>query len=193
MSIYQLYPIILLFHILSAIIWLGFFPVEISLFRSIKKEHDLMNKNLLLTKLLSLTNLTGMIGSIGILFTGIILVLISPFYHFFEIKANHWLTTKQVIILIILIITFTAIIPISRKIKDSVDKAFDEKSFRKFVRWAYTEKILVLINFLLAFFHRYYFWKITWKIICRISNSKYQTKLKKLEPVQANGLYWIRE
>ncbi|MEJ5304783.1 MAG: hypothetical protein WHV63_02460 [Ignavibacteria bacterium] len=157
MSIYQLYPIILLFHILSAIIWLGFFPVEISLFRSIKKEHDLMNKNLLLTKLLSLTNLTGMIGSIGILFTGIILVLISPFYHFFEIKANHWLTTKQVIILIILIITFTAIIPISRKIKDSVDKAFDEKSFRKFVRWAYTEKILVLINFLLAFFHRYYF------------------------------------
>ncbi|MGB9665477.1 MAG: hypothetical protein ACPL25_11260 [Ignavibacteria bacterium] len=157
MIIYQMYPIILLLHILSAVIWLGFFPVEISLIKSIKKENSKDIKNSLMTKLLSLTNLTGMIGSIGILFTGIILVLISPLFHFFEMKANHWLTTKQFIILIILLITFVFIIPISKKIKSSMNENYVESSFKKFVRWSYTEKILVLINFLLAFLHRFYF------------------------------------
>lgn len=157
MTIYQFYPLILLFHILSAIIWLGFTPVEISFINSIKKENNKQNKDLLVTKLLSLTNLTGMIGSIGILLTGIFLVIISPFYHFFEMKANHWLTTKQFVILIILLITFVFIIPISKTIKSSMNNNFDEKAFKKFVSWTYTEKILVLINFLLAFLHRFYF------------------------------------
>lgn len=157
MTIYQLYPLILLIHILSSIIWLGFFPVEISLINSIKRESNKEKKNLLITKLLSLTNLTGMIGSIGILLTGISLVLISPIYNFFEIKANHWLTTKQFIIIIIFLIIFLFIVPISKKIRNSTNENFDESYFRKFERWAYTEKILVLINFLLGFLHRFYF------------------------------------
>ena len=157
MTIYLLYPIILLLHILSSIIWLGFFPVEISLINSIKSESNKENQNLLVSKLLSLTNLTGMIGAIGILLTGILLVLISPIYNFFEMKANHWLTTKQFIIIIILLITFIFIIPISKRIRSKLNENIDEKFFRKFVRWAYTEKILVLINFLLAFLHRVYF------------------------------------
>lgn len=157
MTIYQLYPLILLLHILSATIWLGFFPVELSLIKSIKNETNKSNKDLLVTKLLSLTNLTGMIGSIGILLTGIILVLISPVYHFFEMKANHWLTTKQFIILFILLITFAFIIPGSKKIKSSMKENFDEIAFKKFLRWSYTEKVLVLINFLLAYLHRFYF------------------------------------
>ncbi|MCX8056762.1 MAG: hypothetical protein N3F03_04015 [Ignavibacteria bacterium] len=155
MFMYQIYPIILLIHILSAIIWLGFFPVEISLIKSIKKETNEDFKKLLVQKLLNLTNLTGMIGSIGIILTGILLVVISPVYNFFEVKANHWLTTKQFIILIILLITFLFIIPVSKKIKNS--SADNSLNFQKFVRWAYTEKILVLINFLLAFLHRFYF------------------------------------
>lgn len=157
MTIYQLYPLILLFHILSAIIWLGFLPVEFSLIKSIKNENNSQNRNLLITKLFSLTNLTGMIGSIGILLTGISLVLISPFYQFFEIKANHWLTTKQFIFIIILLITFIYLIPFSKRIKNSVNDNFDENTFKKFVSWSYIEKILVSINFLLAFLHRFYF------------------------------------
>jgi len=157
MTLYQFYPLILLIHILSSIVWIGFFPVEVSLIKSIRKENNNENRKLLLTKLLQLTNLTGMIGSIGILLTGIALVLISPFYHFFEIKANHWLTTKQFNLIIILLITFLFIIPISKKIRSTLNQNFDERSFGKFVKWSYTEKFLVLINFLLAFLHRFYF------------------------------------
>jgi hypothetical protein len=155
MSIYQFYPLLILIHLLCAVIWLGFFPVEIYLIKSIKKESNSDIKNNLVQKLLALTNLTGMIGSIGIILTGIFLVLISPLYNFFEMKANHWLTTKQFVILIILVITFALIIPTSKKIKNYSDT--NSKDFKKFVRWAYTEKILVLINFLLGFLHKYYF------------------------------------
>lgn len=155
MSIYQFYPLLVLIHLLCAVIWLGFFPVEIYLIKSIKKESNSDIKNNLVQKLLALTNLTGMIGSIGIILTGIFLVLISPLYNFFEMKANHWLTTKQFVILIILVITFALIIPTSKKIKNYSDT--NSKDFKKFVRWAYTEKILVLINFLLGFLHKYYF------------------------------------
>jgi hypothetical protein len=119
MTIYQIYPLILLLHIISATIWLGFVPAELSLIKSIKSENNKQNKNLLVVKLLSLTNLTGMIGAVGILLTGIVLVIISPFYHFFEMKTNHWLTTKQFIILLILLITFAFLIPVSKKIKSS--------------------------------------------------------------------------
>jgi hypothetical protein len=157
MTLYQFYPLILLIHILSSIVWIGFFPVEVSLIKSIRKENNNENRKLLLTKLLQLTNLTGMIGSIGILLTGIALVLILPYYHFFEIKANHWLTTKQFNLIIILLITFLFIIPISKKIRSTLNENFDEHSFGKFVKWSYTEKFLVLINFLLAFLHRFYF------------------------------------
>ncbi len=155
MLVYQLYPILVLAHVLSAVIWLGFFPVEISLIKSIKGEKDFTNKKLLIQKLLSLTNLTGMIGSIGIIATGILLVIISPIYNFFEVKANHWLTTKQFIILLILLITFAFIIPLSKKIKNNNDQ--DGISFSKFIKWTYIEKIFVLINFILAVLHRYYF------------------------------------
>lgn len=155
MWMYQIYPIVILIHILSAIVWLGFFPVEVSLIRSIKKEVNNEVKKALIQKLFGLTNLTGMIGSIGIILTGILLVIISPIYNFFEFKANHWLTTKQFIILIILLITFVWIIPLSKKIKKLQE--VDASQFKKFVKWAYTEKILVLINFLMAFLHRYYF------------------------------------
>lgn len=155
MFLYQIYPVIILLHILSAVIWLGFFPVEIYLINSIKKESNTDFKKNQIQKLLTLTNLTGMIGAIGIIITGIALVLISPLYNFFEFKANHWLTTKQFIILIILLIIFAAIIPLSKKIKNFSDT--NSNDFKRFVRWTYIEKTLVLINFLLAFFHRYFF------------------------------------
>lgn len=155
MFVFQVYPIILLIHLLSAVIWLGFFPVEIYLIRSVKKEINVEIKKSLIQKLLFLTNLTGMVGSLGIILTGILLVITSPIYNFFEFKANHWLTTKQFIILIILMITFIVIIPLSKKIKNFSDT--DSSNFKKFVKWTYIEKVLVLINFLLGFIHRYYF------------------------------------
>lgn len=155
MFLHQIYPFLILIHLLSAVIWLGFFPVEIYLIKSIRKEINKEVKKSLFQKLLALTNITGIIGSSGIILTGILLVQISSTYNFFEFKANHWLTTKQFIILIILLIIFVKIIPLSKKIKNSFNSDSDE--FKRFIKWAYTEKILVLINFLLAFLHKYYF------------------------------------
>lgn len=157
MSIYQTYPLILLIHSLSAVIWIGFFPVEISVIKTIKKETNEIVRKTLIQKLFSLKNMTGMIGAIGIILTGILLVIISPVYNFFEMKSNHWLTTKQFIILIILAITFLIIIPVSKKIKKLSSEIDSHNHFRKFVIWSYTEKFLVLINFLMAFLHKYYF------------------------------------
>lgn len=154
---FQFYPFLVFIHILSCIVWLGFLPVEIYLIRSIKKEINQENKKLLIYKLLSLTNLTGMIGAVGILLTGILMVIILPHYNFFEFKANHWLTTKQFIVLFIMIIIFTLIIPISKKIKISLKDNVIDSKFNSFIRWNYVEKLMVFISFSLGFFHRFYF------------------------------------
>ncbi len=156
MLIYQFYSVLILIHVISVIVWLGFFPVELNLIKSIKKEINIDIKTLLINKLLSLKNLTGMIGSIGILLTGILMVLISPFYNFFEFKANHWLTTKQILFILILIITFVIIIPVSKKIRNSHDSK-NEQLFDRFIKWTFVEKSLVFVNFLLGFLHKYYF------------------------------------
>lgn len=157
MVINHLYPLIVVLHILSAVVWLGFFPVEINLIKTIKNTEDKILMNFVLQKLLSLTNLTGIIGLSSIVFTGILLVIISPIFNFFEIKSNHWLTTKQIIILILMILIFAFLIPVSKKLKNSKDENSFNKHLKGFIKLSYVEKILVLINFLLAVFHRYYF------------------------------------
>lgn len=157
MVVYQIYPLIVVLHILSAVIWLGFFPVELNLIKTIQNTEDMSLRTFILQKLLSLTNLTGIIGLTGIVLSGILMVIISPIYNFFEVKSNHWLTTKQVIILIIMILIFAFLIPVSKKLKNSDNEVTFSKHLKSFIRIAYAEKILVLINFLLAAFHRYYF------------------------------------
>lgn len=156
------YPIVLLIHILSVIVWLGFFPVQISMIKTIRSETEWSVKNSLVLNFLKVTNLVGMIGATGIVITGIILVLINPAYNFFEFKSNHWLTTKQFIILVILLIIFAFVIPTSKKLKNLMlapNQNFElfNKNFGKLNRLINIEKILVLINFMLAFFHRFYF------------------------------------
>lgn len=157
MVVYQIYPLIVVLHILSAVIWLGFFPVEINFIKTIQNTVDMSLRKFILQKLLSLTNLTGIIGLTGIVLTGILMVIISPIYNFFEFKANHWLTTKQVIILIIMILIFALLIPISKKLKNASKAEEFRIYFKRFIKLSYIEKILVLINFLLAALHRYYF------------------------------------
>ena len=161
-TMYKLYPLILLIHVLSAIIWLGFFPVQISYIKSITSEFDWDVKQALLKNFLKVTNTLGMIGATGIVLTGIILVLLNPVYNFFEFKANHWLTTKQFVILIILFIIITRIIPLSKNLKiNMMDSQKDNKiftrNFNKLIRLLSIEKVLVFINFLLAYLHRFYF------------------------------------
>ena len=84
---------------------------------------------------LQFTNLFGIVGSVGIAITGIILVALNPGYGFFDMSHAHWLATKQIIFVIILLNTFLRIIPASKKIRNFIDQGEDEKC--KSTIWSY--------------------------------------------------------
>ena len=56
--------------------------------------------------ILKYSNIAGMIGSMGLLITGVLMVLMNDAYGFFEFSANHWLVTKQLIMIVILWMVF---------------------------------------------------------------------------------------
>ena len=62
-------------------------------------------------------NLFGMIGAIGILITGITMVVQNPAYGFFSMSSNHWLATKQILMVVLLIILGGFIIPTAKKLE----------------------------------------------------------------------------
>ncbi|MBU2444575.1 MAG: hypothetical protein KJ666_03240 [Bacteroidetes bacterium] len=160
--------ILLVIHILSAVIWLGFFPIEIIMRRKITKlttKNDTQSETVILRSLISdylqLNGLTGKIGLIGILLTGVLLTSFSPYYSFFDFTANHWLVTKQMVMIIILIIVGTVYMSSARKLRSSLsmnEKFITEEDVylvKKFGWVSFAVHILVLINFLLAITHRF--------------------------------------
>lgn len=162
------HSILLVIHILSAVIWLGFFPIEIIMRRKIIKltmRTDTQSETGFLRSLISdylqLNNLTGKIGLIGILLTGILLTSFLPYYSFFNFTANHWLVTKQIIMIIILIFVGTIYMSSARKLRSSLsmNESFitEEVGYlvKKFGWISLAVHILVLINFLLAITHRF--------------------------------------
>lgn len=157
----MIYSILLIIHIISAVIWIGYLPSEIFLIKTINSLKDSTIKKIFILKFLRITNLTGMLGAIGILLTGTLLVIYSSYYKFFELTANHWLTTKQIIMIIILLFTFFYLIPAAKKLRVKLTSELQlneneiENSLKKFFNYCYIEKSLVLINFLLAITHKY--------------------------------------
>lgn len=162
------HSILLVIHILSAVIWLGFFPIEIIMRRKIIKlsmRTDTQSETGFLRSLISdylqLNSLTGKIGLIGILLTGILLTSFLPYYSFFNFTANHWLATKQIIMIIILIFVGTIYMSRAKKLRLSLsmNESFitEEVVFlvKKFGWISLAIHILVLINFLLAITHRF--------------------------------------
>ncbi len=112
---------------------------------------------------LTFANLFGMIGATGILITGIVLVVNNPAYGFFNMSSNHWLATKQILMVLLLIILGGFIIPTAKKVRAAIGKDLENqsaisedgyKNLQKLFKLNMTINIIVLINFLLAITHR---------------------------------------
>src|SRR4030042_2147869 len=69
---------------------------------------------------MTFANLFGMIGATGILITGISMVLLNPGYGFFLMTSNHWLATKQILMVALLITIGAFIIPTAKKIRAAI-------------------------------------------------------------------------
>ena len=98
----------------------------------------------------------------GILVTEIILVSISSYYSFFQFSMNHWLATKQVLMVVLIVITFVFLIPNAKKLTSKIENDLQSetilneninKNINKVGKILSVINVLVLINFLLAITH----------------------------------------
>ena len=112
-----MYPTLVTFHIIFAGIWLSFFIIELVLRKQIEKNFEADK----VSNYLMFSNTFGIIGSLGILATGIFIVTMNSQYGFFDMTSNHWLATKQIILLIILIITTSLVIPNSKEVREKLE------------------------------------------------------------------------
>lgn len=151
----NLYPTYITLHIIFAGIWLAFIAVEFILKGKINKEIS-VNENI--SSYLLFSNIFGIAGSIGIIVTGILLVLNSG-YGFFDMSSNHWLATKQILLVAILVITGMMLIPTAKKIRKEIENNVEELSkenLKKLFKANLIINLLVLLNLLFAITHRFY-------------------------------------
>lgn len=155
----QQYQIIVALHIIFAGAWLIFFAADIIIKKKIYSTASNEIKNQFISLYLQLTNLFGIVGSVGIAITGITMVILNPGYGFFDMTHAHWLAAKQIVFVIILFLTFAKIIPSAKKLREAISASNQNNidtnleaviKFNKFIN------ILVIINFIFAITHRFY-------------------------------------
>lgn len=153
------YQTIVVLHIIFAGIWLIFFAADIILKNQIRVSINTDTKKNLISVYLKFTNLFGIVGSVGIAITGITMVILNPGYGFFDMSHAHWLATKQILFVIILLNTFFRIIPASKKLREILDQNDNEnidKQFGNVVKINLLINVLVILNLLFAITHRFY-------------------------------------
>ncbi len=146
-------------HIIFAGMWLIFFAAEIILKNQIENATKVDIKNKLMSIYLQFTNLFGIVGSVGIAVTGIIMVLLNPSWGFFDMSHAHWLATKQILFVIILLNTFLRIIPASKKLRTLMSQDDNDATYfqyRNVVKINLIINVLVILNFVFAITHRFY-------------------------------------
>ncbi|MBI3124994.1 MAG: hypothetical protein HYZ10_11380 [Ignavibacteriales bacterium] len=158
------YYTILTFHIVFAGIWLINFATEPVLRWQILTNKNKSGERKFISLYLTFANLLGMIGAIGILTTGITLVLNSG-YGFFRMTDNHWLATKQILMIVLLIIIGAVLVPAAKKLRSALGNDLESgtpisdegyKTLGKIFTLNKVINIIVLINFLFAITHRYF-------------------------------------
>ncbi len=152
------YQTIVTLHIIFAGIWLINFVTDSVLRSFINKEKNIDKKVNNIRIYMKLVNLFGMIGTAGILVTGIVITILNPAYNFFEFTSNHWLVTKQLIMVFIFIILFAKLIPTAKSLRLSLNDLTNtefEALLKKLYKHTSSINILVIINFLMALSHRY--------------------------------------
>lgn len=161
----QFYPFILSLHIVFAGVWLVNLLVELYFKKSINASVGKPSETGLVSLYLKFVNIVGIIGAAGILVTGILMVVLNPGYQFFQFTANHWLTTKQIVMVVILILLFWKLIPTAKKLRLEIAKDLsspvDDKSglrtnLKKLYSLNFQMNILVVINFLMAITRVFY-------------------------------------
>ncbi len=157
------YYTILTLHIVFAGIWLLNLASEHILRWQIITNKNKSGERKFISLYLTFANLLGMIGAAGILLTGIFLVLNST-YGFFSMADNHWLATKQILMVVLLIIIGAVIIPTAKKLRSVIGNdleataSISEEGYNSLKKLYLTNKvinIIVFINFLFAITHRY--------------------------------------
>jgi len=156
------YLLIMKFHIVFAGMWLINLAVYPVLRKSVLQNKNKSGEKKLIHLYLTFGNLFGMIGGLGIILTGIFMVTDNPLYGFFQFTTNHWLASKQVLMVLLLIILGSIIIPTSKKIRAAIGTDFEKNeqlsedlynNLYKLFKWNIVINLIVLINFLLAITH----------------------------------------
>lgn len=160
----MIYLLIIKLHIVFAGMWLINLAAYPILRSSIINNKNKSGEKKFIHLYLTLANLFGMIGSIGILLTGIFMVTDNPLYGFFQFTVNHWLATKQILMVILLVIIGVIIIPTSKKVRIAMGTDFEKNepigedvynNLNKLFKWNVVINLIVLINFLLAITHNF--------------------------------------
>lgn len=160
----MLYFTFVTLHIIFAGMWLSNLLAD-SFFR----KQMILNKNTQLeikfiNIYLKYINLLSSISATGILLTGIFLVLNSG-YGFFRLTDNHWLASKQILMVLLLLIIGVFIIPTARKLRTSLESFPTNQNGLSDESRSYLNKLfklntivnfIVVINFLFAITHRYF-------------------------------------
>jgi hypothetical protein len=147
----MIYSTFLVIHVLSAVIWLSFFVSEPILRQFILRSKGEKGDRKLVLIYLFMGNITGTIGMMGVLISGIILTATLPYYGFFDFTANHWLVSKQIVMIVLLIMLPTMIIPRGKKLRLQIESEmnletpYDESFYIEFKKYA---KVLTISNFL---------------------------------------------
>ncbi len=161
----QFYSLILTLHIVFAGIWLVVFIADPIFKSSINKAKGKSSEDNLISVYLKFVNMLGMIGALGILITGIVMVSMNPGYGFFQFSANHWLVSKQIVMVVILILLGWKVIPTAKKLRLSItadlnspveDKTQVHENLKKLYSVNFQMNLLVIINFLLAITRVFY-------------------------------------
>lgn len=160
------YFTILTFHIIFAGIWLVNLFSDPILRGFIVKNRNKIGEKKFIHIYLMLVNFFGMIGSTGILITGITMVTLNQGYTFFQMNGNHWLTAKQILMVVLLTLIGTFLIPTAKKIRAAIGDDLESnspisdegyKNLNKLFKIGMAINIIVAINFLFAITHRYFF------------------------------------
>ncbi len=150
-----MYNIIVALHILIAGIWLS--NVLLNLALKLTGNNDDSKRSVLILFYLKYSNIIGMIGAVGILVTGIYMTAANPAYSFFQFSANHWLVSKQIVMIVILALVFALLIPNAKAIKKQLQNGggtADDQLLGKLNKITWTINILVIINILFALSRR---------------------------------------
>ncbi|MHC1738221.1 MAG: hypothetical protein AB9882_09450 [Ignavibacteriaceae bacterium] len=160
-----LYAILLVVHVLSSVIWLGLFPADLILRKSIRDSKGKPEEPKLILAWLKVLNIGGMIGLTGILLSGLLLTIKFD-YGFFQFASggNHWLYTKQLLMVILIILVGAFLIPGAKKVSASIKTSLnspllDESFYSSLTKLGVivsVQNFIVLLNMLLALTRRFF-------------------------------------